>query len=145
MLMTCEKLGLCLPQWRHFPRRLPSNHCCCSKLRICADLKEGANPLRVTSRTTAIDTSWPPHSLSRKSELFGEKAELLISRGAFFFFEGVSLQAGHTFVRQPRFYATVSFAAAGKHLELRLRRWARSYRGKLLTTLTLSLVRHRTK
>lgn len=133
MLMTCEKLGLCLPQWRHFPRRLPSNHCCCSKLRICADLKEGANPLRVTSRTTAIDTSWPPHSLSRKSELFGEKAELLISRGAFFFFEGVSLQAGHTFVRQPRFYATVSFAAAGKHLGLRARRWARSYRGKFLS------------
>lgn len=59
--------------------------------------------------------SWP-HSLSRESELSGEKAELLISRGALFF-EGLPLQANHTLVRQPRFYATVSSAAAGKHLE----------------------------
>ncbi|KAF6219807.1 hypothetical protein HO133_003632 [Letharia lupina] len=60
--------------------------------------------------------SWPPHSLSRESELPEEKAELLISRGAAFF-GGLFLQANHTLIRQPRFYATVSFAAAGKHLE----------------------------
>ena len=60
--------------------------------------------------------SWPPHHLSRESELPADKAELLISRGALSF-EGVILQANHTFTRQPRFYATVSIAAAGKFLE----------------------------
>ena len=60
--------------------------------------------------------SWPPYSLSRESELSGEKAELLISRGVLFF-EGRFLQVNHTLIRQPRFYATVSFAAPGKHLE----------------------------
>ncbi|CAF9912302.1 MAG: hypothetical protein ALECFALPRED_008027 [Alectoria fallacina] len=59
--------------------------------------------------------SWP-HSLSQESELSAEEAELLISRGALFF-EGLPLQANHTLVRQPRFYATVSFAAAGEHSE----------------------------
>lgn len=60
--------------------------------------------------------SWPPPSLSQESELSEEEAELLICRGAIFF-EGLFLQANHTLVRQPRFYATVNFAAAGKHLE----------------------------
>lgn len=86
------------------------------KLWVPADLKEGAYTLRVLSRITAIDMPWPPHSLSRESELSGEEAELLISRGAFSF-EGLFLQANHTLIRQPRFYATVSFAAAGNFLE----------------------------
>ena len=58
--------------------------------------------------------SWPPLSLSQEAELPGDKAELLISRGALFF-EGFSLPSNHTLTRQPRFYATVSFA--GKYLE----------------------------
>ena len=58
--------------------------------------------------------SWPPLSLSQEAELPGDKAELLISRGALFF-EGFSLPSNHTLIRQPRFYATVSFA--GKYLE----------------------------
>ena len=60
--------------------------------------------------------SWPPHSLGPESELPEAKAELLISRGVLCF-EGLCLQANHTLIRQFRFYATVSFAAAGKHLE----------------------------
>ena len=58
--------------------------------------------------------SWPPLSLSQEAELPGDKAELLISGGALFF-EGFSIQSNHTLIRQPRFYATVSFA--GKYLE----------------------------
>lgn len=80
------------------------------------DLIEGAKFSRVLSPITAIDMSWLPHSLSGESELSGEKAELLISRGAVFF-EGLFLQANHSLIRQPRFYATVSLAAAEKHLE----------------------------
>ena len=60
--------------------------------------------------------SWPPLSLSQEAELPGEKAELLISRGALFF-HGFSLQSNHTRIRQPRFYATVSFAADGEYVE----------------------------
>ena len=60
--------------------------------------------------------SWPPHSLSWDSELSEENAELLIADGALFF-NGLCLQANHTLVRQPRFYAAVSFAVAGKQLE----------------------------
>ena len=60
--------------------------------------------------------SWPPRGLSEGAELSGEKAELLISKGALFF-DGLSLQYNHTLIRQPRFYATVSYAATGKHLE----------------------------
>lgn len=58
--------------------------------------------------------SWPPAHLSRESELTGEDAELLISGGVLFF-EGLLLQANHTLICQPRFYATVSSAATGKH------------------------------
>ena len=60
--------------------------------------------------------SWPPLGLSQEDELSGEKAELLISSGALFF-QGISLQSNYTLIRQPRFYATVSFAATGKSLE----------------------------
>ncbi len=60
--------------------------------------------------------SWPPYSLSQKSELSGETAEQLISRGALFF-EGFCLQANHTLIRHPRFYATVNYVAAGKQLD----------------------------
>lgn len=82
-------------------------------------MKEDTNPLvplHEPSQNIVIDMSWPPHSLSRESELPEEKADLLISRGVLFF-QGSVLQANHTLIRQPRFYATVSFAAAGKHLE----------------------------
>ena len=79
-------------------------------------MKGGASTRCVPRRIAVINMSWPPHSLSRESELPEEKAELLISRGAAFF-GGLFLQANHTLIRQPRFYATVSFAAAGKHLE----------------------------
>ena len=60
--------------------------------------------------------SWPPRGLSEGAELSGEKAKLLISQGALFF-EGLSLRYNHTLIRQPRFYASVSHAATGKHLE----------------------------
>lgn len=60
--------------------------------------------------------SWPPRGLDQESEISEEKAELLISRGALVF-EGHCLQAHHTLIRQPRFYATVGFAAAGKRVE----------------------------
>ena len=60
--------------------------------------------------------SWPPHGLSEGAELSGEKAELLISKGALFF-EGLCLSYNHTLIRQPRFYASVSYATTGKHLE----------------------------
>ena len=57
-----------------------------------------------------------PYSQSQESELSGEKADQVISRGALLF-EGLCLKSNHTFVHQPRFYATVSFAAGGKYLE----------------------------
>lgn len=60
--------------------------------------------------------SWPPQRLNPESELSEDNAELWISKGALYF-EGVLSQANHTLIRQPRFYATVSFACAGKHSE----------------------------
>ena len=60
--------------------------------------------------------SWPPHHLGQELELCADKAEGLISKGALSF-EGIILETNHTFIRQPRFYATVSIAAAGKSLE----------------------------
>lgn len=60
--------------------------------------------------------SWPPRGLSEEAELSGEKAELLISKGALLF-EGFSLRYNHTLIPQPRFYASVSYAATGKQLE----------------------------
>ena len=51
-----------------------------------------------------------------ESEFAKEKAELLISSGSLCF-EGLFLQSNHTLIRQSRFYATVGFAAAGKHVE----------------------------
>lgn len=60
--------------------------------------------------------SWPPRGFSEGAELSGEKAELLISKGALFF-EGLTLPYNHTLIYQPRFYASVSYATTGKHLE----------------------------
>ena len=61
--------------------------------------------------------SWPPHSLNPESEISEDKAEQLITKGALVF-NGLCLQANHTFLRQPRFYATVSLSLFnGKQLE----------------------------
>lgn len=60
--------------------------------------------------------SWPPLGLSQEAELSDDKVELLICRGALFF-QGISLQSNYTLIRQHHFYATVSFASAGKSLE----------------------------
>ena len=79
-------------------------------------MNEGAVTICISSQITAIAMSWTPRGLSQDAELPGEKAELLISRGALFF-TGFSLQSNHTKIHQTRFYATVSFAAPEKHLE----------------------------
>ena len=78
--------------------------------------KKDAITLHISSQIAAIDMSWPPRDFSEGAELSGEKAELLISRGALFF-EGLSLPYNHTLIRQPRFYASVSYATTEKHLE----------------------------
>ena len=86
------------------------------KIWLHAILKEGVYISRASSRITIVDMSWPPYHLSQESELYADKAELLIARGALSF-EGIILEANHTFIRQSRFYATVSIVAAGKSLE----------------------------
>lgn len=75
---------------------------------------------------------WPPLGLSQEAELSDEKAELLICKGALFF-QGISLQSNHTLIRQPRLYATVSFASTGKSLE------ASSQHGSTLADASLVL------
>ena len=79
-------------------------------------LKKGAVTLRISSHFALIVMSWPPRGLSEGAELSREKAELLISKGALVF-EGLSLRYNHTLIPQPRFYASVSYAAIGKYLE----------------------------
>ena len=86
------------------------------RIWLLAILKEGVYTLCASNLIAIIDMSWPPHHLSQESELCADKAELLISKGALSF-EGIILEANHTFIRQPRFYATVSIVAAGKSLE----------------------------
>lgn len=77
--------------------------------------------------------SWPPLGLSQEAELPDEKAELLICRGTLSF-EGISLLSNHTLIRQPRSYATVSFASTEKTLEA-----SSSQHGSTLADASLTL------
>lgn len=96
-------------------------------------LREGESlTLQISSQSTAIDMPWPPLGLSQEAELSDEEAELLICRGALFF-QGIRLQFNHTLTRQPRFYATVSFASTEKTLE------ASSQHGSTLADASLVL------